>query len=88
MDGYLNFFKTLEGRYPLSAFLFVILVNTHNFVYAVFELPDTNILFLFRINPENDLNISISFMAKVILVLLDFNMQTYLINNGWISEFF
>ena len=32
-----------------------------------FSLP--SVLFLFRINPENDPNISISFMAKVISVL-------------------
>jgi hypothetical protein len=30
---------------------------------------DEYLLFLFRINPENDPNISISFMAKAILAL-------------------
>jgi hypothetical protein len=75
-----------------------------------------SVLFLFRINPENDPNISISFMAKAISVLeltnnvvsswdfmlstlkhygfnysfvtwvetLHNNIQTCVINNGWI----
>jgi hypothetical protein len=83
-----------------------------------------SVLFLFRINPENDPNISISFMAKAegAIIFLDFskafdslewdfmfstlkhygfnysvvtwvetlynNIQTCVINNGWISEIF
>jgi hypothetical protein len=41
-----------------------------------------SVLFLFRINPENNPNIYISFMAKAI------SIQTCVINNGWISEIF
>jgi hypothetical protein len=77
MDGYLKFLKNTRGsrqRCSLSALLFVISVEILQFFSLPIHMP--SVLFLFRINPENDPNISISFMAKAISVQIYLERET------------